>query len=255
MNLFDLPPLATLLDLAYGGLMSLTHLLSPLAGSAAAAAAVVLVTLLVRAALIPVGIAQARAEQTRARLAPRLRELQRRHRRDPERMQRETMRLYRDENASPFAGCLPLLAQAPVVGLLYAVFLHPVIAGHANLLLTETLAGVPLGTAFFPALLAGTLNPPAAFVLGAVAVLIAGVGEATRRLLRPALPERDPDSPATAVPAGVLGVLQFVTAAIALFVPLAAALYLLVTVAWTLVQRMILRRMYPPPPVTGARRR
>ncbi len=44
----------------------------------------------------------------------------------------------------------------------------------------------------------------------------------------------------------VLGLLQFLTAVIAVFVPLAAALYLLVTVAWTLGQRLVLRRAYPP---------
>ncbi|MGH3706445.1 MAG: preprotein translocase YidC, partial [Agromyces sp.] len=45
--------------------------------------------------------------------------------------------------------------------------------------------------------------------------------------------------------ARALGALQFITAVIAIFVPLAAALYLFVTVAWTLVQRMLLRRRYP----------
>ena len=44
---------------------------------------------------------------------------------------------------------------------------------------------------------------------------------------------------------GLLGVLQFVTAVVAVFVPLAAGLYLVVTVTWTLVQRLILRRKYP----------
>ena len=37
------------------------------------------------------------------------------------------------------------------------------------------------------------------------------------------------------------------TAVFAAFVPLAAALYLTVTVVWTLVQRVILRRRYPLP--------
>jgi hypothetical protein len=55
------------------------------------------------------------------------------------------MQLYRDEGASPFAGCLPMLIQAPIVGLLYSVFLHPTIGGHPNALLTESLFGVPLG--------------------------------------------------------------------------------------------------------------
>ncbi|MFD6136173.1 preprotein translocase YidC, partial [Isoptericola sp. NPDC060257] len=38
---------------------------------------------------------------------------------------------------------------------------------------------------------------------------------------------------------------QFATAVVACVVPLAAGLYLLVTVAWTLVQRILLRRRFP----------
>ena len=48
----------------------------------------------------------------------------------------------------------------------------------------------------------------------------------------------------------VLGLLQFVTAVVAVFVPLAAAIYLLVTVTWTLGQRLVLRRLYPAVPPT-----
>lgn len=245
MDLFASPPVAAILDLAYTGLMALSTALAPLAGASAAAAAVVLVTLLVRALLFPTGIAQAKAEQVRARLAPKLRELQKRHRKNPERLQRETMQLYRDEGTSPFAGCLPVLLQAPVVGVLYAVFLHPIVAGHPNALLDETLLGVPLGTSLAGAIGRGTLDVSTLVVCGALVLLIAAVGEVTRRLFRMPQPPRDADSPAPAIPTGLLGVLQFATAVVAIFVPLAAGLYLLVTVAWTLGQRLILRRAYP----------
>ncbi|HET6301183.1 YidC/Oxa1 family membrane protein insertase [Microbacterium sp.] len=245
MDVFAFPPIAALLDLAYAGFMGLASLLEPVAGASAAAAAVVLVTLLVRTALIPVGISQAKAEQTRVRLAPRLRELQKRHRKNPERLQRETMQLYRDERTSPFAGCLPVLLQAPVIGLVYAVFLHPMIAGHANALLSQTLLGVPLGTSLTGAAFGGALTPTTVAVIGAIVVLIAAVGELTRRMLRmPTLP-REEDSPLPAVSTRMLGLLQFSTAVVAVFVPLAAGLYLLTTVAWTLAQRLILRRVYP----------
>lgn len=147
---------------------------------------------------------------------------------------------------SPFAGCLPVLLQAPIVGLLYAVFLHPVIAGQPNELLGETLFGVPLGTSLFGSLASGTLDASIALVCGLLVVVIAVVGEVTRRLFRMPQPPHDPDSPIPAIPVGLLGVLQFVTAGIAIFVPLAAGLYLLVTVIWTLVQRLVLRRLYPP---------
>lgn len=42
--------------------------------------------------------------------------------------------------------------------------------------------------------------------------------------------------------------LQFATAVVAAFVPLAAGIDLLVTVAWTLGQRLLLRRVFPPVP-------
>lgn len=242
VDLFAFPPLALLLDLATRALLALTSLLEPLTAGLAAAVAVVLVTLVVRVALIPVGVSQARAEQTRARLAPRLRALQERWRKNPERLQRETMQLYRDEGASPFAGCLPVLAQAPVVGLLYAVFLHPQVGGHVNTLLEHDVFGVPLGRSLFGALSAGTVDAATLAVFATLVVVIAGVAELTRRLLRPAV---DPSAPAWTT--GMLGILQFTTAGVALFVPLAAALYLTVTTAWTLVQRLLLRRRYPLP--------
>lgn len=248
MDLFAFPPIAALLDAAYGALMGLAGLLTPIAGAAAAALAVVLVTLIVRAALIPAGIAQARADQTRARLAPKLRRLQERWKRDPERLQRETMKLYADERASPFAGCLPVLAQAPVVGVIYALFLHTAIAGHANALLSEELLGVPLGRSFVGALSSGALDPATLVVIGAVVLMIAAVAEVTRRVLRPpagAVSSTDAAPFASATALRFVGVLQFATAVVALFVPLAAGLYLLVTVAWTLVQRVVLRRRYP----------
>jgi YidC/Oxa1 family membrane protein insertase len=240
VDFFTFPPLALILDLAYGALMALSALLEPVAGSTSAALAVVLMTLIVRAFLIPAGVMQARAEQVRARLAPRLRLLQQRHRTDPDRLRRETMQLYRDENASPLAGCLPLMVQAPIIGILYAVFLHPVLAGHTNILLTQTLWGVPLGESLFGASSAGTAPDPVSLVVfGGLLLVIAVVGEITRRSVRPEVGAAPPPA------ARLLALLPFASVAVAAFVPLAAGLYLAVTVTWTLLQRLLLRRRYP----------
>ncbi|MFD5213286.1 YidC/Oxa1 family membrane protein insertase [Microbacterium sp. NPDC058345] len=244
MDIFAFPPLTLLLDGAYRALLSLSQLLEPLAGGASAALAVMLVTLLVRALLIPVGVSQAKAEQMRARLAPRLRELQKRHGKDAERLQRETLQLYRSENASPLAGCLPLLVQAAVVGILYTLFLRPEIAGHANELLAHDLLGAPLGTSLLSAI-GGGIDLATGLVWGAVLLVILVVAEITRRFFRPQVPDEGP----LAAPGmlGVLNALHYLTAAFAVIVPLAAALYLVVTVTWTLVQRVLLRRRYPLP--------
>lgn len=245
MDPFASPPIAAVLDAAYGLLIGLSTLLAPVAGSAAAATAIIVVTLLVRMLLIPVGISQARAEQTRARLAPRLRELQRRHRKNPERLQRETMQLYRDEKTSPFAGCLPVLLQAPVIGILYTLFLRVDIAGHPNELLSEELAGASLGTSLVSMLVTGPFSLPTLAVFGALMVVMIAVAEITRRVFRPTAVDDGPLSSPSVL--RMMGALQFLTAVFAMFVPLAAALYLTVTVAWTLVQRVILRRRHPLP--------
>ncbi|MGW8483203.1 YidC/Oxa1 family membrane protein insertase [Microbacterium sp. NPDC055903] len=245
MDIFAFPPLAALLDAAYGALAGLADLLEPLAGASAAAAAVVLVTLLVRALLIPVGVSQAKAEQTRARLAPRLRELQRRHGKSPEKLQRATMQLYQDENTSPFAGCLPVLLQAPVVGILYTLFLRTEIAGHPNDLLAHELFGAPLGTSLVHMLFVGPFSAATLIDFGAVVAVMIVVAEITRRVFRPIVQEDSPMSSPWML--RTMSALHYFTAAFAVFVPLAAALYLTVTVAWTLVQRVILRRRYPLP--------
>ena len=244
LDIFAFPPLTLLLDGAYGALLSLSHLLEPLAGSNAAALAVVVVTMLVRTALIPVGVSQAKAEQMRARLAPKLRDLQKRHGKDTERLQRETLALYKNENASPLAGCLPLLVQGAVVGILYTLFLRPEIAGHPNELLTHDLFGAPLGSSLLTAI-GGGIDAATALVWAVVLVLILVVAEITRRVFRPQVPPEGP----LAAPGmlGVMNALHYLTAVFAVFVPLAAALYLVITVTWTLVQRALLRRRYPLP--------
>jgi YidC/Oxa1 family membrane protein insertase len=269
MDLYSFPPIAAVLDGAYALLMGLAQLLEPLIGVTSAAAAIVLVTLIVRAVLIPTAVSMAKGEQTRARLAPKLQALQQRHKDNPERLQREMMKLYADEGTSPLAGCLPMLVQAPVVGIIYALFILPTINGHPNALLTETLAGVPLGSSFAGALVQGELTAAIVGVFAVLVLLIAAVAEVTRRVFRPA-PAAGGAGPAVAgVPGGAggaagpaampglvraLGFAQYVTAVIALFVPLAAGVYLATTVVWTLGQRMLLRRRYPlpvPPPAAA----
>lgn len=251
MDIYAFGPISAILDAAYGALTGLADLLAPFTGTASAAAAVILVTLLVRAILIPVGISQAKAEQTRARLAPKLRELQKRHKKNPERLQRETMQLYKDENSSPFAGCLPVLLQAPVVGILYTLFLRTDIAGHANELLTHDLFGASLGTSLVSMLSTGPFSLPTLLVYGALIAIMIAVAEITRRVFRPTPVDDSPMSSPGML--RMMSALHYLTAVFAVFVPLAAGLYLTVTVAWTLVQRMVLRRRYPLPgtaPVT-----
>ena len=261
MDFYSFGPIAAVLDAAYRLVTFLGDVLAPVAGTASAALAIVVLTVLVRAALIPVGISQVRAEQTRQRLAPQLRELNARYGSDRESLQRETMALYAREKASPFAGCLPLLAQAPVLSIVYALFLHATIAGHGNALLTQHLFGVPLGTSFVHLLGAGALWPGLP-VFAALLGLLTGVVAVSRRVLpagaastsgvaiRAEPVNAGPADAAIGRPAGsvtrALSYLPFVTVVFAAFVPLAAGLYLVTTTSWTVCERVLLRRACRP---------
>jgi YidC/Oxa1 family membrane protein insertase len=200
----------------------------PLLGAMATAVAIVLSTMLVRLALHPLARLQARGEKLRSKLAPQLKELGTRHKGDPAKLREAQAELYRKEGASPLAGCLPSLLTWPFVAVLYRLFSLPVLGGHANSLLTGTLAGIPLGTHLTSAL-PGQL--PVFLVLYALLAAVALV--AFLRARRTA----DPTAPG----AGVLPYLSFSTVLFAAFVPLSAGLYLLTTTGWTLVERGLLR--------------
>ncbi|WP_086825579.1 membrane protein insertase YidC [Allokutzneria sp. NRRL B-24872] len=195
----------------------------PLLGGAATVTAIVLFTMAVRILLLPLGFAQAKAERKREVLLPQLKKLQEEHKDDPERLQRETMEFYRSSGI--FVGMLPTLAQIPFFVVMYRLFSMPAVNGHANDLLTEDVLGVPLGAYVFG--VGFTLE--AVVVFGALLGLIFLVGWWTARRQPPGGP-------------GCLRLVHYVTVVIALFVPLAAGVYLLVTTAWTAVQRAILLR-------------
>ena len=239
MDPFALPFIANLLDAAYWLVESIAALLHPWAGAASAAIAVVVLTLLVRTLLIPVGISQVKAEWARRRLTPRLQALQRKYKKNPQLLQRKTMALYRSENVSPFAGILPTLLQAPVISLVYALFIRGTIGGHANALLASTIGGVPLGAS----LVSTGITWPGLAVFAVVLIVIAVVAWISRRIaLR--LVIQPVDAPAAARLNSVLSWLPFVTLVFAAVVPLAATLYLATTATWTLVERATLRRRY-----------
>src|SRR6195952_4799583 len=75
---------------------------------------IILLTVVVRAALLPLAVKQFRSMQALQRIAPHLKVLQEKYKDDKQRLQQETMRFYQEHKVNPFASCLPLVAQLPV---------------------------------------------------------------------------------------------------------------------------------------------
>jgi YidC/Oxa1 family membrane protein insertase len=120
--------------------------------------------------------------------------------------------------------------QAPFFMVLYRLFGSTDVAGQTNALLAHGVFGVPLAAR----LLSGPLFGWHGLVFAGVLGLIALVALITvRRLGRT-------DQPLVA------RLLPFTTVGFACFVPLAVALYLLTTTAWTLLENSVLRSGLPP---------
>ncbi len=77
-------------------------------------AAIVGLTFLVRALILPLSIKQIRSMRALSALQPQIKAIQARYKDDRERMQREMMLMYQENNVNPLASCLPLLLQMPI---------------------------------------------------------------------------------------------------------------------------------------------
>jgi YidC/Oxa1 family membrane protein insertase len=80
---------------------------------------IIALTVLVRAALLPLTFKQFHSMQRLAHLQPELKKIQDKYKGDKERMNQEVMRFYRENKVNPLASCLPMVAQFPVFIALY----------------------------------------------------------------------------------------------------------------------------------------
>ena len=267
-------------DAVYHLVSGMTGFLTPVLGGVAAVAAIILLTVAVRAVLMPLSFRAMRGQAVQARLAPQLQALRTRYAKQPERLQREMTALYRREGTSLFAGITPLLLQWPLLSVVYILFRSPQVAGKPNLLLSHDLLGVPLGMHWLSgagaASLQGLVFVGVFAALAALCWLSARLGRLMTAAQAAAAPAPAPSGkgggsakrasaqltsgraggsgqPAGSgaggtVPAGTPGwlvrVLPYLTVAFAAFVPLAAGVYLVTSVAWSLGERAFFWRSH-----------
>ena len=82
---------------------------------------IVLLTVSVRAALLPLTVQQARSMRAMQELRPEMAEIRARYEADRHKQQEAMMELYRERRINPLAGLLPLLVQLPVFVTMYQV--------------------------------------------------------------------------------------------------------------------------------------
>ena len=96
-------------------LLLILHIHSPLGF------AIIILKIIIRLALFPLMAAQLRSAGKMQRVSPHLSRLREQHKGNPQRLQSETMLLYKEHGINPAAGCIPLIIQLPVIWGLYSV--------------------------------------------------------------------------------------------------------------------------------------
>ncbi|MCI0406368.1 MAG: membrane protein insertase YidC [candidate division Zixibacteria bacterium] len=82
---------------------------------------IIVFSILIKLLTLPLSRKSAKSMARMAEIQPRLEKLKEKYKKDPKKLNEETLKLYREIGFNPFAGCLPLLLQFPLFMALYAV--------------------------------------------------------------------------------------------------------------------------------------
>ncbi len=96
--------------------------------------AIIILTLITRIIFLPLSLKTLRSQRAMNALAPKLNELKEKHKNDRVALNAATMALYKENKVNPFAGCLPLLIQLPILIALYQALVAGLRPDSLNLL-------------------------------------------------------------------------------------------------------------------------
>jgi len=96
--------------------------------------AIIVFTILIRLLTYPLTAQQQRSMKAQQEMQPEVKRLQEKYKNDKEKLNQETMRLYREKGINPLGGCLPLLIQLPILIGLYQAITHALAATPLQLM-------------------------------------------------------------------------------------------------------------------------
>ncbi len=209
---------------------------------------IVLLTILIRALLIPLTVKQFSSMQKLQQLQPELKTIQAKYKEDKQRQQQELMKFYKENQVNPLGSCLPLVAQLPVfISLFY--MLRKSLRGdicpgvqHAYQQIHGAAATTPCGPhggasfLFIPDL----TNKASGAVLVVLIILYVGTQLVSSRMMA------SPTMDKTQRQIMLLMPLFFVVFIINF--PAGVIVYWVTTNTWTMGQQYVVKRRLAPPP-------
>ncbi len=76
--------------------------------------AIILFTVVARLVILPLTLTSLKSNRRMQEIQPLMKDLQRKHGKDPQKLQEETFKLYKEHKVNPAGGCLPLFVQLPI---------------------------------------------------------------------------------------------------------------------------------------------
>jgi YidC/Oxa1 family membrane protein insertase len=210
---------------------------------------IVLLTVVIRAFLVPLTVKQFRSMQALQAHQPELKALQAKYKDDKQRLNQEIMKFYKENQVNPLGSCLPLVAQFPVFISLYYLlrkdlrgYICPGIEKNYQAIHHSASASVPCGVnhgAQF--LFIGDLtNKATGLVL--IVLMLLYVGSQLFSSLLMSSSAMDPTQRKIMVLMPLVFVFLFIN------FPAGVIVYWITTNLWTIVQQTIVKRIVGPPP-------
>ena len=261
-------PLTPLYDAVAWVIMRLHAGLGAIFGDSSGAAwalSIVILVVLMRLILVPLFIKQMHATRKMTALAPQVADLKKKYKGDKQKLNEETMKLYKENGANPLAGCLPVVAQLPVFFALFGVLraiaedqpkygLTPAVvasAQHAKIFGVVTVADRLLTSILPPTFSSIGAGPKIVILLTVVVSATTTFMTVRQSMKRGMTPQMDPNNPM----ASSQKMMQYIVPVFALsglYWQYGLVLYWVTTNLWTLGQQYVLFRRFPPPATATA---
>lgn len=230
---------------------------------------IVLVTIAVRVIIIPLFLKQIRASRGMQAMQPDLQKIQAKYKgktdaASRQRMAEETQALYKKHGASPFASCLPLLVQMPVLFAMYrAIFaikdlstgtysyggnqtdhLGPIDQAMATEIDQSQVLGVPLSSTITSGVnTAGIL----AFVVLIVAMVLLQFYSIRLNFTKNMPPNADPNNPLVRSQKSMMYMMPAMFIVTGFFFQMGLLVYMVTSAAWALAQSLWTIKVMPTP--------
>ncbi|MDN5745863.1 MAG: membrane protein insertase YidC [Nocardioidaceae bacterium] len=216
-------------------------------------------TLIIRAALIPLFVKQIKSQRNMQLLQPKVKELQKKYGHDRNKLAEETMKLYKDSGTNPFASCLPIVLQMPIFFALFRMLDQAAKKGKEHGFLdaerarqfgqSDIFGKIPIKESFWGSRTWG--DDPHALVMVVALILVVTMTSTTfltqRQLMAKNMPASAMTGPYAQQQKMLLYVLPVAFGLGGVAFPIGVLLYWTTTNVWTMGQQFYVIRNNPAP--------